>query len=249
MIVRTETLFRRAILRVGIATLVGIALALGGGAAAIDAQEPEPRDSADWTVLQDESVLAVVTRRAGAAARLAHDHLIHAARFDSEIDFDPDAPLDTRARARVHVAGLQVDDPGVRADVQGRLVELGLLDEPFQDIGSEDRSDVRAEMLHPDQLDAPNHPVIEFETDVVTRDPAGGFPFRVEVFVRIRGEEVAVPLSARVVEQGQDRVRIEAWGETRFTDFGIEPYSAFLGAVKNRDEFYLYLDLVLEEEP
>jgi hypothetical protein len=36
----------------------------------------------------------------------------------------------------------------------------------------------------------------------------------------------------------------EALGELRFTEFGIEPYTAALGAVKNADQFHLWVDLV-----
>ena len=36
------------------------------------------------------------------------------------------------------------------------------------------------------------------------------------------------------LESTTDRVIVEAFGELQFTDFGIEPYSAMLGAVKTR---------------
>lgn len=39
---------------------------------------------------------------------------------------------------------------------------------------------------------------------------------------------------------------VEATGAFLFTDFGIEPYSAFLGLVKVADPFHLYLRLVAE---
>ena len=38
-----------------------------------------------YTVVPDESIFAVITHRAGAGAVLAHDHLIHAGKWDVEM--------------------------------------------------------------------------------------------------------------------------------------------------------------------
>jgi hypothetical protein len=51
-----------------------------------------------------------------------------------------------------------------------------------------------------------------------------------------------VPAAVRYTSEG-DALTIEGVGSARFTDFGIKPFSAFMGAVKNLDEFHLYLNL------
>jgi hypothetical protein len=71
------------------------------------------------------------------------------------------------------------------------------------------------------------------------------FPWSVTVALTVRGVRSEAPVRARMDVEG-DQVRVEAYGAFRFTDFGIEPYRAFLGAVRNRDTFHLYLRLVAE---
>ncbi len=53
---------------------------------------------------------------------------------------------------------------------------------------------------------------------------------------------MAKPVPARY-ELADGILTIEAIGAFNFTDFGIKPYSAFLGAVKNEDEFHVYVNL------
>lgn len=207
-----------------------------------------PVSGTDYMVVQDESLLAVITRRAGPAARLAHDHLVHASRYDWTLDFGPDALEDARLELIVRGAGLRIDDPDARAAAQDRLIELGILDEPFQEISESQRSEVRSEMIHPDQLDVLAHPEIRLETLGVARQENSEHPYRVEISMELRGVERMIPLRA-AVERERDRVRIEAYGDALFTDFDIEPYRAFLGAVQNQDRFFLYLDLILEPRP
>ena len=56
-------------------------------------------------------------------------------------------------------------------------------------------------------------------------------------YARARGGGV----SSRAIDG--DELSIEAVGEFTFEEFGIEPYSAFLGSVKNKNEFFIYLNL------
>ena len=51
------------------------------------------------------------------------------------------------------------------------------------------------------------------------------------------------PVTARY-ELIEDGLHIEAVGVFNFREFGIKPYSAMLGAVKNKDEFHVYVALV-----
>ncbi len=199
-----------------------------------------------FQVVQDESLVAVVTRRAGPAARLAHDHLVHAERFETRLTFDRDHPTEAHFELELDVVDLVIDDPDARTRVQDRLVELTILDEPFQEISESQREDVREEMLDSGQLGAEEYPRIRLRTGRIEDTGSGDHPFRIEVEVELRDETVTVEFSARIEDSGDDRIRIEAMGDTRFTDFGIEPYRAFLGAVQNRDEFHFYLDLVVE---
>jgi len=67
------------------------------------------------------------------------------------------------------------------------------------------------------------------------------FTHQAQVALTVHRTTVIRPAVVRFDELG-DEMRIEAVGQFRFTDFGIEPYSAFLGAVKHLDGFYVYVN-------
>lgn len=196
-------------------------------------------------ILQEETVLAVVIQTTGIASRFAPDHLIHASRYDLTLHLDPHEPEEARFSGQIPVAHLVVDEGGLRDELQGRLLELGVLDDPYDEISEEDRERIRSSMLDEDQLDAAEHPLIEVEVVEIRPSGEDAFPWTVTGALTVRGVRAEAPLRARMEEEG-DGVRIESWGAFRFSDLGIEPYSAFLGAVRNRDEFHLYMSLVAE---
>jgi polyisoprenoid-binding protein YceI len=198
-------------------------------------------------IVEEETVLAVVVQTTGLAARFAPDHLIHASEYDLLLVLDPAAPESAVFGGSISVADLVVDDVTLQREVEARLMELGILEDAYDEVSDGDRESVRASMLAEDQLDADRHASIEAE--LVSISPSGdeAFPWTLTGALTVRGTRVEVPLRARLEleHDGEGaRVRIEAFGALRFTDLGIEPYSAFLGAVRNRDEFHLYLDLV-----
>lgn len=211
-----------------------------GGAA--DATDPP-----HYRLVEDESLLAIVTRRAGPAARLAHDHLVHAAPRHGELRIDPGDPATARFALTVSARDLVADDDDTQRRWEGRLEELGILDGPFQSIGERDRARVRSEMLAEGQLHAAEHPRIVVETGAIRPVDDGAFPWEVDVRMEVRGVTHTVPARARIESDG-NRIRVEAHGAARFTDFEIEPYSAFLGAVRNQDRFFLYVSIVAEPD-
>ncbi len=210
-----------------------------------EAHPQAPSSGAEYRIVEEESVVAVITRRAGPAARLAHDHFVRAGAFRADLSFDPEEPTEARLDLVVRVADLRVDDDH-RYQVEGRLMELEIMEGPFQEVSEREGRDIRLAMLGEDQLDAVNHPALEVRTRAVRELGAEGYAIEIEM--TLREETRSLELEARLEEGDGSRYRIEAWGSANFTDFGIEPYRAFLGAVQNRDTFYLYLDLRLEPE-
>ena len=101
--------------------------------------------------------------------------------------------------------------------------------------------------VSPGQIHAERFPQIEATLTGLER--RGGETARVglgwnaKVKVTIHGKSVEKLVPARWEESGGELVG-EALGEFRFTEFGIEPYSAMLGAVKNADAFHIYVKLV-----
>jgi polyisoprenoid-binding protein YceI len=265
----TQTLERAAC---GALLVVAVLAPVAVGAAGIGAATPTPeiaawptptldlRAGASWTIVEDESLFAVITRRGGPAARLAHDHLVHPHRYDARLELDPDSPRTAHLTLVFQVDDLVVDHPESQARVQGRLQELGILDGPFKPASASDREDIREEMLGPGQLDAANHPEIRVVTRSVDPDPDEAAAFLVRFDMTVKGITRETTARVRMLQPDAsispgghaddvERLVLEGQAELRFTDFDIEPFRAFLGAVRNQDRFFLYLHLVLARDP
>lgn len=208
-----------------------------------------------WRLDSQRSVFAVLTHRAGLAARLAHDHLVVAVGATAALDFDPERPEAARFAARANVLALEIDAPAARAELGPRLVELGALAAPLPPVAPDDRVKVRTAMLARDQLDAGDYPEIAGELVGLAPRAGGGnsgplaaldWDARVRLTVRGRTVERTVPARWRVAD---GELTAEVVGDFRFSEFGITPYSRFLGAVANEDLFQLYVRLVARRAP
>ncbi|MEW6269837.1 MAG: YceI family protein [Thermodesulfobacteriota bacterium] len=174
------------------------------------------------------SSLVVRLYRAGVGSALAHDHVVGATRWHGTLDVNQ-APVALSADVRVDATALEVDEPPLRAryGLDGALSE-------------DDRKEVRETMLGPSQLDAAKHPEIRFRAAEIDRADAG---FRVAGDLTIHGVTRRVAFLMQVERSG-DELRAQGSLRLKQTDFGIEPYSALLGAVRNQDDFDLLFDVV-----
>jgi len=161
----------------------------------------------------------------------SHDHVIHATAYQSEIRFDPAAPERCSAWLRIPVASLLVDEPSLRT----RLGLSGALDDS-------DRNGVREHMLAEDQLDSNKYPRLEILVQSCARSATAG-EYRADVTVTIHGKAQRRAHAALIHFHGG---RLSTTGSLRFShaDFGMQPYSAWLGAVSNLDP----IDLVWSVE-
>jgi hypothetical protein len=205
---------------------------------------------AEMSLDSTQTILAVVTHKGGIASGLAHDHLIAAGDPTAVLRLDPEDPGDLSAaqfELQAPVTKLRVDEDPLRAETFPRLKELGVLQEPFEELSDKDRGKIAKALQSKGQLDAKAHPAITARLLGVERKETKigeeVFPWSARLALTVRGVTVEREVPARVtVEEGT--VTIEALGEFRFTEFDIEPYSALLGAIKNLDEFHLYARLV-----
>jgi len=201
---------------------------------------------ADMAVVPEDSLFAVVTHKGGFAAGKAHNHLIVAEEFKASLTFDVGPPEQVTFTLTIPADRLAVDRPDLQERWYPRLEALGLLEEPFGALKDKNRSKIRDAMLGPKQLDAGNHPTITVRLEQVTAKATtlGNtvFPHAVTIAFTLHGQVVTVPAAVRYTLE-DDALTIEGVGTARFTDFGIKPFSAFMEAVKNLDEFHLYLNL------
>lgn len=203
-----------------------------------------PLLAGSFEIVPEESILAIVTHKGGMAAGMAHNHLVAASGYRADLAFDPASPTDARFEFHANSAELVIDSPELNPAWYPRLEALGILSEPFKEMSEKDRTKVRNTMLGRKQLDAEQFPEISGSILRVGRaDADADFPYEVTIAFEAHGQRVERPLRGRFEETGNGVV-LEAVGDFRFTDFGIKPYSAFLGAVRNRDEIQLYVRLV-----
>ncbi len=197
-------------------------------------------------IVAEDSIFAVITHKAGLASGMAHNHLVTAAGYQAELNFEAGAPLATRFEIELASDQLQVDPWDLEQAWYPRFEELELLDEPFSEVSEKDRAKIRKSMLSKGQLDATGSPRITARVTAVREQATTlgdvGFPYAADLELEIRGKTVEKPVAARYQIDGET-LTIEAVGAFRFTDFDIKPYSALLGAVKNEDEFHVYVSL------
>lgn len=215
----------RALLRVAVASLSCLAIA-GGLAGAAGA--------ATFRVDPARSSLVVQIFRDGVAAKLGHDHVVQATAFSGRVTYDAAAPALSSVAAEVQTASLKVDDTETRR-------RFGLEGQP----STSDVAEIEKSMKAEGQLDASRFPTISFASTTITPET----PERYLVVGRltIRGVTRDVRFPANAVMEG-NILRATATLTFMQSAFGYKPYSALLGAIRNKDAVMLHIDLVAVPE-
>jgi polyisoprenoid-binding protein YceI len=161
----------------------------------------------------DNGTLLLRTRRAGLASRIGHDLTIEVTSWSAE--FELADPADPSGGGRI-VATMDLASLAVREGVGGAVP---LTERDVQEIEGNARR----------ILDVGRHPTATFGADRITLSATGG---AISGMLAFHGTRAAIVLEVREVAPH----RWEATVTVRQTAFGIKPYSAFLGALKLRDE-------------
>ena len=168
--------------------------------------------------------LLVKTARTGLGAKAGHDLTIEVTRW--------------RGNVIVHAASPASSSVTVEADVNSFEVREGTGGvKPLTDA---DRADIR-DTLRGKILNSARHPVITFVSSQVS-GTAESF--------RIDGDLTIAGVTQPVTVQGQLAAgRAEGSALVVQSRWGIRPYSAFLGALKLRDEVEVQFDIDLAPSP
>lgn len=220
----------------------------------------------EYTIDPARSVFAVLTHKAGIGSGLAHDHLVVAPKPTVKLAFDPASPEATKLDFTVAVDALEIDAPDPRAAWKARFKELGIHSGELPIVSDGDRKKVRAAMLGETQLDSAKFPSIKAEVFGLARrgtatsgasgasgatqaaGTGGESGWNVRLRVVIHGKTIERQLPATWSEK-DGTLTAEIFGEFRFREFGIEPYSTMLGAIRNDDRFHLYVNTVARRAP
>ncbi len=168
--------------------------------------------------------LLVKTARTGLGAKAGHDLTIEVTRW--------------RGNVIVHAANPASSSVTVEADVDSLEVREGT--GGVKPLSDADRADIK-ETLRVKILNTARHPVITFVSSQVS-GTAQSF--------RIDGDLTIVGVTRPVTVEGQLAAG-RAQGSAVITQsrWGIRPYSAFLGALKLRDEVEVQFDIDLTPGP
>jgi hypothetical protein len=204
-----------------------------------------------YTVDPAQSVFAVVTHKTGVAAALAHNHFVYAREYTCEIQQPGDALESGQFNLTFPTTNLVADDPAAKTKWYPRIEALRILDEPFPEISEKDRAKIRETMLSKEQLDAAQFPDIRAEVKGIkaaaSKHGKLECTHNVTLALTVHGKTVEHEVPVRIEVSG-DTAKVEGAGKFAFTEFGIKPYSAMMGAVKVTDGFDVYVNLVAKRK-
>jgi polyisoprenoid-binding protein YceI len=186
--------------------------------------------SGTFRIDSERTHLVVRVYRTGMGSGLAHDHVVEATEVTGRVEYDVAQPEASSIVVEARTASFRVDEPAARR----RLGVEG-------DLSDSQRADVNKAMRAPDQLDVAQHPTIRFASTRVA--PEGDGKLHVTGQLTLRGvtREVSFPATV-ALESGTLRGR--ATLTFLQSSFGYRPYRALLGAIQNKDEVTLHVDLV-----
>jgi len=230
-----------------------LAAALAGCAARAPAPEPAAADDGDgvplaayraeagadtrlWRLQPGASRLWVFVSRAGALARLGHNHVIAARGLDGVLAVPGQAWQDTRGELLLAVRRLAVDPPQVRADLEPGIGPSP----PDADIAA-----TRDNLLGAELLDAADHPRLRVFLRSLSGTPARPVA-RLEA--EVRGRRHALELPVRVERDGA-RLTVSGLAAIEHAALGLEPFSALGGALRVGDPLVFDFRLVYRPLP
>lgn len=201
----------------------------------------------DYTIDSSNSIFAVVVHKAGIAARFAHNHLVYPSEYTATLSVENADPTTAQFSLTCAADKLQVDAPDMHKKWYPCIEAAGMLDEPFKVVGEKDRQTIGEHMRGKDQLDAATYPKISAKvTQVSAKSQRIGkqdFSHAATLEFEVHGKKVTRECPALITFKN-DNVAIEAMVSFTFSEFGIKPYSALGGAVKNRDAFDVYVYMI-----
>lgn len=178
----------------------------------------------------DRSVVTILVRRAGALARLGHNHAIVSA-SESGVAWIGRDLADSGFEIRLPVRAFVVDDPQARAGAGPDFADA---------VSDNARQGTYANMLRAEVLDAARYPEV-----IVSANHVGGTWDNptVKARVTLRGATRDIEVPAKLRRQS---ATLGASGVLRFrqTDFGITPFSVGAGAIQVADEVEVRFEIV-----
>jgi hypothetical protein len=200
------------------------------------------------TIDISKSSLTIVTEKEGLASGLAHRHIIAAAKWTSTLDLKVDstgAIEGGTATVSIPAAALIVDSPEAAKPIMGLLKEGKIWDSEKDSLSPKNADDVKENMIVESQLYVAKYPLIEGRGTLKScqKSSASDTICSLDLTVKVRDQSVTKNVAVLIRSENSGQVA-EFISRFKFTDFGIKPYTAMLGAIAVSDEFVLATRLV-----
>jgi polyisoprenoid-binding protein YceI len=178
-----------------------------------------------YQLIEAESFLYVQLKPDGVLSKAAHEHVVRATKWTGSVKYDESAPDKCEVKLDIPVNGLVVDEPVMRKRLK--------FDKAISD---GDRKKVHEEMLDEDQLNASKFPKISFVSTSCKKSGEGKIQVTGDLEIHGVKKRITVPMD---IQLGGGKLRAKGQFSLTHEDFGFEPYSAALGAIKN-DETLMF---------
>jgi polyisoprenoid-binding protein YceI len=188
--------------------------------------------AATYKVDTAKSELVVQLFREGIASALAHDHVVRATQYTGTVNFDPAAATGASIQLEVRALGLEADEPAMRAKYETR-----------GELSEKDRQKINATMHSEKQLNTSKFQTISFKSTNIQEQANGKYMVTGNLTIRGKTNRVSFPATAELkdgVFYGKGQIKFKQ------SSFGYEPYSAFLGAIRNQDGVVLNVNIVAD---
>ena len=160
------------------------------------------------------------------AASMSHDHVIRARGWEGQVIWKPNEPHNCIFEFQIPVHFLEVDSTSLRKKVNLPGV-----------ISKKDKKEIYKNMLSKNQLWAEKYSHINFSAQNCSITEKG---VELKGNITIRG--ITKKITTIVQIKAEDQLSISGSFYLNQTSFGITPYSAFMGAVKNKNRIKISLD-------
>lgn len=188
---------------------------------------PVPAAAATFEASPADGRIRVLAFKKGLFSGFAHDHRFEAAAWHVTAQVPEGDP-----------AGLSVTV----------VVEAGSLHDHQEGLTDAERAEVDAKTAGADVLDAAHHPEVTWRSQGATLKPAAGKDRSLRGTARgqltLRGRTRPADLAFEAERDGESW-RVKGKGRLLQTDFGISPFSGFLGTVGVKDEIEIEIEVTL----
>jgi polyisoprenoid-binding protein YceI len=177
------------------------------------------------------STVRIYVFRDGRAARLGHNHVLSAPKFQGFLAMPATGAADARFDLAFRLDELEIDVPANRAGLGPAFASV---------LTADAIAGTREHMLGESNLQADRFPVVRIRSlRIVGESPR--YAAQVAMDMHGRTREMTVPLK---VEGLPDRLSVSGSFVVRQTDFGVAPYSVAGGLLAVKDEVVVDFTLV-----